>query len=306
MVTGRGLFAAACAVVALAAVVAALLAWRSWGAAEGAALREEPIVGAALVEPEQHLFADGVRARLELVVDAERVDPDTIEVGANFEPYRQLRPVQVWRERSGSLVRLRYEYLLGCLTARCLPRGTGRVELGAAAVEYTRRGSPVPDTAEVQWPPLRAAGRISPSELEQAAMRAELRDLPEPTYRLSPTVVEFGALALAVLFGVAAAVLILRLLPLERLAATLGARRVDRRTALERALAHVRASTAGGDPEEGRRALERLAAELRRTSNPALARDASKLAWSRRVPVEAGVAPLSTEVERLISEDGRR
>jgi hypothetical protein len=115
--------------------------------------------------------------------------------------------------------------------------------------------------------------------------------------------VELVALALAALFAAGAAILLLRLLPFDRLAARLGARRVDRRTALEQALALVRESRAGTTEEE-RRALERLAAELRRASNPALANDASRVAWSQEPPVEAVVDPLSDDVERVISENG--
>ncbi|MDQ3778730.1 MAG: hypothetical protein M3310_07730, partial [Actinomycetota bacterium] len=106
--------------IAVVAVAAALGAWRSWDD-EPPQTVDEPIVGSAVVEPEQHLFADAVRARLDLIVDPERVDPGSVEVGANFAPYRQLRPVRVAREDRGSLVRLRYEYVLGCLAARCLP-----------------------------------------------------------------------------------------------------------------------------------------------------------------------------------------
>jgi hypothetical protein len=42
--------------------------------------------------------------------------------------------------------------------------------------------------------------------------------------------------------------------------------------------------------------------ELKRTRNPELAQDASRIAWSQRAPGEAAVSPLSTEVERVISE----
>jgi Flp pilus assembly protein TadB len=115
--------------------------------------------------------------------------------------------------------------------------------------------------------------------------------------------VELVALLLAVLFAIAAAVLILRLLPLERLATRLGARFVDKRSPLEQALALVRESSDAGEPD--RRALERLAVELRRTGDPSLATDASRLAWSHDRPRPAGVAPLSDEVQRTISENGR-
>jgi hypothetical protein len=304
VVTGRRILVAAAAAVVLLLAVGGLVAWNAWSEGGGPGVGEEPIVGSAFLEPEQHLFGDAVRARLELVVDGDRVDPGSVDVGANFAPYRQLRPVEVTRSESGSLTRIRYDYLLGCLVARCLPQGSGRVELGGVAVNYTRRGAPVADAATIDWPPLRAAGRIDPNQLENAALRAELRNLPEPSYRVSPRTVELVALVLAVLFAAGAAVLILRLLPLDRLAARLGARWEDKRTPLEQALALVRESSASGSTEEGRRALERLAVELRRVRNPVLAQDASRLAWSRRSPEDGGVEPLSDDVQRVISENG--
>lgn len=304
MVSARRLFLAGAAAVVVLAAVAGLVAWKVWAEGGGPGLGEEPIVGSAFLEPEQHLFGDAIKARVELVVDADRVDPGSIEIGANFAPYQELRPVEVSRSDSGSITRFRYDYLVACLTARCLPEGSGRVELGAAAVEYTRRGSPVPDAATIEWPPIRAAGRIDPNELENAALRAELRNLPSPSYRVSPRAVELVALVLAVLFAAGAAILILRLLPLDRLAARLGARWVDRRSPLEQALALVRESSESGSAEEERRALERLAVELKRSRNPTLAHDASRLAWSQERPVQTGVGPLSDDVQRVISENG--
>jgi hypothetical protein len=303
VVTARRLFIAGIAAAVILAAAVGLTAWNAWDKGGGPGLGEEPIVGTALLSPEQHLFGDAVRARVELIVDTNRVDPDSVEIGANFEPYREVRPVQVTRSEDGTITKLRYDYVLGCLVSACLPRGTGRVELGGVAVNYLRRGESAPSAATVEWVPIRAAGRIDPNELEQAALRSDLRDLPAASYRVSPRTVELIALVLAVLFAVGAAILILRLLPLDRLATRLGARFVDKRSPLEQALALVRESAASGSAEEERRALERLAVELRRTRNPALAGDASRLAWSE--PVPAGVDPLSDEVERVISENGR-
>ena len=303
MVTTRRLFIAGVLAAVILAAAVGLIAWNAWDKGGGPGLGEEPIVGTALLAPEQHLFGDAVRARVELIVDTKRVDPDSVEIGANFDPYREIRPVEVTRSKDGTITNLRYDYVLGCLVSQCLPRGTGRVEIAGVAVNYLRRGESEPSAATVEWVPIRAAGRIDPNELEQAALRSDLRDLPSASYRVSPRTVELVALALAVLFAVGAAILILRLLPLDRLATRLGARFVDKRSPLEQALALVRESAASGSPEEERRALERLAVELRRTRNPALAGDASRLAWSQ--PVPAGVDPLSDEVERVISENGR-
>jgi hypothetical protein len=299
-VTRRRLYAGLVAAAVLIAALAGLLAWRAWDSPTGPVLGEEPITGTALLEPEQHLFGDPVRARLELVMDRNRVDPDSVEVGANFEPYRELRPLERTRTDSGPITRLRYDYLIACLTAACLPKGGGRVEFGAAAIEFTIPGQPGPQTGDVQWPPLRAAGRIDPDRLGQAALRAELRDLGPPSYRVSPKTVEVVALLLAVLFAAAAAILALRFLPLDRIAAWFGARRADPRTPLERALALVREAVGADRTAEGRRALERLAEELRATSNPELASDASRLAWSRHSPGKTRVTPLSDDVERVI------
>ena len=303
MVTARRLFIAGIVLAVILAAAGGLIAWDAWDKGGGPGLGEEPIVGTALLAPEQHLFGDAVRARVELIVDTQRVDPDSVEIGANFEPYRELRPVEVTRSEDGAITNLRYDYVIGCPVPRCLPRGTGRVEIGGVAVNYLRRGESELSAATVEWVPIRAAGRIDPNELEQAALRSDLRDLPSASYRVSPRTVELVALALAVLFAVGAAILILRLLPLDRLATRLGARYVDKRSPLEQALALVRESAASGSPEEERRALERLAVELRRTRNPALAGDASRIAWSQ--PVPAGIDPLSDEVERVISENGR-
>jgi hypothetical protein len=302
-VTRTRLYAALAAGALLLAALAGLLARRAWDSQPGPVLGDEPITGTALLEPEQHLFGDAVRARLELVFDRNRIDPDSVEVGANFGSYRELRPTEPMRTDSGPITKLRYEYLLTCLNRACLPKGSGRVDFGAVAVEYTPRGDPVPQTASVEWPPLRAAGRIDPERLEQAALRAELRDLTPPSYRISPKAVELVALLLSVLFAAGAAILALRFVQLDRLAARLGARRADRRTPLERALAQVRDAIARDRPAEGRRALDRLAAELRAAENPELAGDASRLAWSKGAPGDARVGPLSNDVERVIAEE---
>ena len=157
------------------------------------------------------------------------------------------------------------------------------------AVNYLRRGESEPAAATVEWVPIRAAGRIDPNELEQAALRSDLRDLPSASYRVSPRTVELVALVLAVLFAVGAAILILRLLPLDRLATRLGARFVDKRSPLEQALGArarvVGIRLAGGGTPRARAAC----VELRRARNPALAGDASRLAWS-----QPASAPAST------------
>jgi hypothetical protein len=67
----------------------------------------------------------------------------------------------------------------------------------------------------------------------------------------------------------------------------------------------VQRSTERGERTDSRRALERLAVELRHTQEPDLAQTATSLAWRRRDPSGSTVEPLSDEVERVIAEEAR-
>jgi hypothetical protein len=290
------------AAVVLVLAVAAALAWRVWNSPDEGSLTE-PIAVNATLGPPQHMFGDPIRARIEIVLDAKRIDPETVKVRANFAPYRQLQPPTESRSAAGSVTRLRFDYRLACLAYRCLPVPRKRFELKNAAVEYNTRTGGDPRTEEIDWPTLTVSGRISRARFFEAQTRADFRELGPPTYTVPPRLVAGMALLLAVLFAAAAAFLILRLLPLARLAERLGLKTVDTRTPLERALARVRETSTADRAEEGRRALERLAHELRRARNPELAGAASELAWSRQFPADGRLTRLSGEVERLISEE---
>lgn len=292
-------FAALAALVVLVLAGIGFLAWRAWDTTEPASLAEPVAVNATLA-PQQHLFGDPLRARVDLIVDAGRVDPETVRVRVNFAPYRPLRPPERTETTAGSIARLRFDYSLACLAYRCLPVGQRDFDLRSARVEYRTRGGEGLQTEEIDWPSIEATGRISATRLFEAELRANYRDLGPITYRFSPRTVQVVGLFLAVLFGAAALLLILRLLPLARIAERLGLKTVDPRSPLERALARVYETAER--PHEGRRALERLARELRRARNPDLARAASHLAWSRDFPADGRLTALSTDVERLISE----
>jgi hypothetical protein len=289
VVIDRRHFAGLAAIVFFVLAAAGFLAWRAWDS-EDQQGPAEPIAVNATLGPQQHLFGDPVHAR---------IDPKTVKVRVNFAPYRPLRPTRQVRSASGPITRLRFDYLLSCLGFRCLPLGQRDFELHDGAVEYRTRAGGM-QREEIDWPSIEATGRIPATQLWQAQLRADYRDLGPPTYALAPRTVTLVALVLAVLFGAAALILILRLLPLARLAERLGLKTVDRRTPLERALARVHETSER--PKEGRRALERLAQELRRTHRPELAGTASQLAWSREFPADGRLTALSGEIERLIAE----
>lgn len=263
-----------------------------------------PIMTLAIIDPQEHMFGDTIRAWLQVIVQHRRVDPSTIKVEANFAPYTELEPVRVTSTSGPMRTRIVYEYLLGCVTRRCLPRAAGAVTLDQATITYKRRDSERPLEYTVEWPPIYITPRIGDERLGLGEPRWEVRDIPPPTYRVSPATVSRISGVLAAVFAAAAALLILRRLPVGRYAVRLGLRR-DRRTALERALALVQETARAGNPEDGRRALERLAVELRRTRNPALAHTATRLAWSANDPLDGGVALLTDEVRRMVAANGR-
>jgi hypothetical protein len=198
------------------------------------------------------------------------------------------------------VTRIRYVYDLGCLGHRCLPVGQRRFDLRSASLDYRLVNGQRGETLEVDWPTLYAGGRIPAARLWEARLRADYRDLGEPTYRVPPRTVQILAIVLAAIFAAAGLILTLRLLPLVRIAERLGLRTLDTRTPLEKALARVHETAE--QPKEGRRALERLAFELRRSRNPDLARMASQLAWSREFPLDGRLSTLSGEVERVIAQ----
>lgn len=294
-------FAVLVALVVLAVGGAAYVVWKAWDReAEGSLT--DPIAVAGTFTPQQHLFGDPVRARVDIVLDAREVVPESVKLKANFAPYRPLRPPTRTESSAGPVKRIRYVYDLACLGYRCLPRSQRlrRFDLHDGTVEYRFRGGEQGEALTVEWPRLHAAGRIPAGRLFEAQMRADYRDLGEPTYRVAPQLVQSVAMLLAALLAIAGLILLLRLLPLTRIAERLGLKTVDRRTPLERALARVHETAER--PDEGRRALERLAYELRLARSPELAIVASRLAWSREFPLDGRLTALSSDVERMIAE----
>jgi hypothetical protein len=258
-------------VLVLAAVAAFVLATRSEQRTPVAA--REPVMVHATLGPRAVQFGDRITAQAELLVDPGRVEPDAVKVVADFSPYRVLGRPTVTRRAEGGLRELRYRWSLDCLDRACLPRETAR-RFVFAPVQARYRGG----VASAVWPALRVDTRVGPQDLARPALRFDVLPLPKATERISP-----GALHALLLAGAALAFLAAAALLVPELFALVPAyRRVDRRTPLERALAHVRAARAHGDPPR-RRALERLAREV---DDPELGTRIRELAWSPPGPEE--------------------
>jgi hypothetical protein len=161
-------------------------------------------------------------------------------------------------------------YVLQCLDPACVP-------------------GPRPRTLTVAGARLVVVPRVTPAEVTRP-LRSFRRQsqMPPTSYRIRPSVLRTlllaGALLLAALAVALAWPLLHRLVP----------KRVDRRTALERALELVRSSLRRSAPDR-RRALDLLGREL---GPDQAARAALELAWSRPDPDPPHVEGLVDRVEQ--------
>lgn len=273
--------------------------------------------------PTAHLFGDPVEARVDVVVDRRRLDPDRVRLRVDFLPYRLIDGgIRRSRRDFPGFTRVRFEMSLRCLTVRCIPSRLASV-LGAqegrgerrtfrfppARVVYDEPGSAkVRHLRRVWWPPLDAISGLSATNPEVQAgsfnafapgaeFKATVTPVLEPSYRLPPP------LLASVLFGGAALVL--------AFPATLALRELRRRRPapeaepelppLERALRLVEWAVADADAERRREALEALAYELDESRQEERAREARALAWAPQEPAPEEMAEL---VETLRRADG--
>jgi hypothetical protein len=275
--------AGAVAVVLLLAVVAAFVLGTASDERSAVAARD-PVKVHATLAPRATQFGDRVVAQAELLVDPARVDPGSVRVVTDFSPYRVRGAPTVTRRSQGGLTELRYRWELDCLDRGCLPRETAR-RIVFAPVRAQYDGG----LATSVWPALRVDTRVGPQDLARPALRFDVLPLPKATQRISP-----GALHLLLLAGAALALLLAAGLLLPELRSLVPAyRRVDRRTPLERALAHVRASRAQDAPPR-RRALERLAREV---DDPELGVRIRELAWSPSSPEGSEMDRVADQIE---------
>jgi hypothetical protein len=220
------------------------------------------------------------------------------------------------RRDVGSFTRLHWAFELYCVVTDCAPQAGSIRRTNFAATTIAYRGKTVhgaaPSSVVISWPSISAVSRLDPTDLERRAiirriganqqLRATLqvpwrRDsatLVPTTYRVDPQTVFWVGIAGALLLVTAAGVLLQPYLP------RLGPRRAPR-SSLERALTAVEETRARGDLPAERKALELLAAELRRTGEGRLAWAASELAWSEPVPEPELTGALTTDVREAIA-----
>jgi hypothetical protein len=287
--------------VALAVVVAAIVGLVLTLGDRGVSSAPLPtgpdgLAARALLTPRGVLFGDQIVARVDIVVDRERLDPGEVAIDTQFAPFIVSRE-QLEREDFQRFTRLTYRYELDCLESACVP-DTFEKPIQFPQVIVRAEGA---EQATVEWPLFLISARVRETGAAAANAR-EWRAAPvvhAPTYRTSPT------LLTALLVGVA-----LVLLAAAATALAVGLRGVSlkrrrRLTALERALAVLEQAHATGAADEKRLALDRLADELRATGAGDLAVSARRLAWAEEVPADERTADLSDDVRGLLNGGGR-
>jgi hypothetical protein len=296
----------------LAALLLAPLAGCSGDGDQAAPPPGKDFAASRSLTPTAHLFGEFVHARVDVIVDREKLDPDRVRATLNFLPYRIQNGVERSREDFSHFTRLRWEATLRCITIACVPsriqsvlgeqegrgeRRTYRFKPARVSYEDPKTGK-VSRLRQVFWPPLDAISRLSPDEQQIPSYAslgpggefgATLAPVDEPSFR-APAWLLGGALL--------AAALALLALP-----TTLIVREVRRRrpapqaeaqlSPLELALQRVERVRDHGDAGEQREALEALAFELDGDGRAARVR---ALAWQPDAPAAADTTALVTEL----------
>jgi hypothetical protein len=285
-------------IAAVALAVALVLALRGGG--NVAAVPHEPVEGGTQFSRSATLFADPVRASVQVVVDRRRADPSQVGFTVHFEPFVRIGNARVERNDTGRLTRLVYSVDLICLTNICLSKDKPepvRVQFPPAQVFYTTN-SGRRRTLSLAW----AATTIGPRTNETDLNGADPFLQPSWKATTDPLAVSYGTsprTLRAILFVAGGVLILAALLALLRFVTT-GRLRLRILSPLERAVVMV--ERAPPDAPEKRKALELLSHELARSGESELAVMAKQLAWAEPTPLPTLTQPLTLDVRRVIEQ----
>jgi hypothetical protein len=303
----RTLLAALAALVFAPAAGAVLPIYKGSSVGEGL-----PFKAYATITPTVHMFGDSITARLAVVADTHLVDPTKLRVVASFRPYAAVKPPSVLRLQIGRFAQITWTWTLRCITSPCVPRLPPDdhyhvFHFHPAHIQYFR-GSRKAYSIDAYWPPVQVDSQIDPGfvaflqKTNKLNWRLGLTPVAAPTYRVSPSLLYWLALALAGVLGAAGLLCTGRwyLLVRPRRAAAGAA---EPGTPLERALAVLRYAHEHGDETLQRKAFERVAGELGVEQADELTRMARELAWSARTPEDEEVEAFAEQARETQVEE---
>lgn len=296
----RGLLAVLLVAVAVAAPATATAQPRVPKTAIGS---QQPIAAYGTVVPPVQLFGNAITARVTVVADTKWVkDAGGIRVTADFTPYQPTKPPTQTRSESGRFLEETWTWTLRCLTLPCVPVVPPSdlyhfFHFRAAHVEYRGANGKSVYQLTAHFPTVEEVSEISPGILsflknnKTINWQYQLPAAAAAPYRVSPALVFWVAVALALILGAAG------LAVLGRWALGFRPAQADSEPALpasylERALALFFWANAQGDETLQRKALERVADELPFDVGD-LSEAARQLAWSPERPEEDEVEAIS-------------
>jgi hypothetical protein len=302
-VTRGRLLAAGVALVTLVAVVLGAVFVAGWWRGDGGSYAPRRLVVRTSVTPSRTLFGQVVTATVQIVVDPRRIDPRSIQVQGRFAPFA-VRDEHDTRGRIGRAQVRTFSFALQCLSSACMPRAPKLARARGAATTFAlhtanltardAKGHAV--RVSVRWPVFGVQSRLTEQDIALGEPKIESPlAAPPVTWRVRPVVLGAVASALALVLLLGAGGLIASVAlgdgrPLRVL-------RIPRNlTPVERALRLAEHAARHGETDESRKALERLAVELRRRGAAHHATDAERLAWSAGRPTEERVEELAAAV----------
>jgi hypothetical protein len=279
----------ACVAVVLA--IALALGW--WQHDSSGPAPAQPAAATATLDTQALSFGDPLEARVDVLVDPRRVDLDSVRVRPRFAPWRVLSSTAERRSGAGTL--LVYRYALECLSPACLPGRTLAERRFLPALLSYRVPTGRTVHRVVEWPTYRVVTRLTSPDIGDPTQHlSEDTSLPAVTYKIAPGTLQPLLAALSAILVLAAGLFVYATLPRRRVATG------PELPPLEDALRLVRASTANGYPAERRKALGRLARELRADGRRDLAQAAVRLAWSSHPPTSEATSDFADRVEAAL------
>jgi hypothetical protein len=297
----RGALAAVVVVVLAVAAAAVFLGVfaRGWWNGDGGTYAPRHALVRTSITPARSLFGQVLTARADVVVDPRTIDPASVAFTPDFKPF-SIRSES--RRTLGGLGRatiVRFQYALQCVSRGCVPidRNRGATAFSVSPSRVTARqtdGGKV--SVAAAWPTFGVQSRLTGDDIGLSTPGIDTAfDPPRVTWAVSPDLVGGLAVGAAVLLALGAAWLVAS--ALRRDTRPLHSRRsLSKLSPIERALVLAEHAASQGEVPESRKALERLAVELRRVGVAGRADEAERLAWSQPGPSEERVAELAAGV----------
>ena len=282
-------------------VVAVIVGARAWSSGEGGTYAPPETLVATRLDPPSALFGDRVVATARILVDERVIDPRSIALDPSFKPFQAFTSNRRVTSGIGDAAEVRFTFGLQCVTGECIRAMEDEVRGGSQrtvpitlppASARGRTNAGVGVTIPVTWPALTVHSRLTADDIAAGEPTAPRFVSVGVDYGVAtPDRLGWALVGLAVALLVVAGALVTSVMVGRRKTRVL--RLPPHLGAVERALALARHALDEGDIEGGRKALERLSAELERGGRDDLADEVTRIAWSLPGPSEAELDDLS-------------